>query len=151
MEGESPVLKESDFFLRSRSVGGEMSAPWFRQLLQCPGRLWRTVLWRVANLAELFLPAECQHDPELARRARLVARFGILGAVFGAFFGLFYGVIGHFWGAGIVTICSTAFGFIPLLMRRTRSIHHPPPGLLGVDLLAKPRAPPPPPPRAPPP
>ena len=122
MEGESPVLKESDFFLRSRSLGGEMSTPWFRQLLQCPGRLWRTVLWRVASLAELFLPAECQHDPELTRRARLVARFGILGAVFGAFFGLFYGVIGHFWGAGIVTICSTAFGFIPLLMRRTRSI-----------------------------
>jgi signal transduction histidine kinase len=58
----------------------------------------------------------------LTRRARLVARFGVLGAVFGAFFGFFYGVIGHFWGAGIVTVCSTAFGFIPLLMRHTQSI-----------------------------
>lgn len=85
-------------------------------------RVWQFVLGKVANTAELFLPTGCGQDPELARRARLAARFGILGGIFGTVFGIFYALVGHLWGAGIVAVCSAAFAFIPWLMRRTQSI-----------------------------
>lgn len=52
----------------------------------------------------------------------MVARFGILGAVFGSGFAAFYAFVGHLWGAGIVTVCSTGFAIIPWLMRRTQSV-----------------------------
>jgi len=112
---------ESDFFLRpgrltisaATGVGG---------LLQIPERVFHFLLRQIGEMAERFIPRPCQQNPELNRRARLVARFGILGALFGACFGLFYALVGHVWGAGIVAICSLGFALVPWLMRRTQSI-----------------------------
>lgn len=84
--------------------------------------LWNNALRLVGEAAERFIPEASQRDPESARRARLVARFGILGAVFGSVFAAFYAFVGHRWGAGIVTVCSTCFAIIPWLMRRTQSV-----------------------------
>ncbi len=118
----APTPVESDFFLRPEVANAEQGAAWHKKILIGLDQLWRAALRQIANTAERFLPVACQNDTELTRRARLVARFGILGVVFGAVFGLFYGLIGHFWGAGIVAVCSAAFAFIPWLMRRTQSI-----------------------------
>ena len=117
-----PAPAESDFFLRPSVADAEQGASWHKRILIGLDQLWRAALRQIANTAERFLPAACQNDTELTRRARLVARFGILGVVFGAVFALFYGLTGHFWGAGIVAVCSSAFAFIPWLMRRTQSI-----------------------------
>jgi signal transduction histidine kinase len=114
-------LTESDFFLRpdnlpsggTARLGGVFCG--FRNL-------WAMALRLIGAAAERFIPTECQHAAELTRRARLVARFGILGAIFGAVFGLFYAGVGHFWGAGIVAVCSVGFAVIPWLMRCTQSI-----------------------------
>lgn len=76
----------------------------------------QAILQSVSNGAERFLPPHCEQDAELARRARLTARFGFLGAMFGWCFALFYLLIGHLWGAGIVVACSAGFAFIPWLM-----------------------------------
>jgi len=83
---------------------------------------WRHGLRQLANLAERFLPPSCLADLELTRRARLIARFGLLGAMFGSLFALFYLLIGHAWGSGIVVGCSLGFATIPLLLRRTESL-----------------------------
>ena len=72
--------------------------------------------------AERFVPESCLRNPELSRRARLVARFGVLGALFGSAFGLFYAIAGHYWGAGIVIACSSGFAAIPWVLRRSQSI-----------------------------
>lgn len=116
-----PRLTESDFFLRpNEAAGGDSRTT--QGPYQRVQQLWRRLLRAIGETAERFIPAECQHDPETARRARLVARFGILGAGFGCCFGFFYAVIGHKWGAGIVAVCSSAFAVIPWVMRRTKSI-----------------------------
>ena len=69
-----------------------------------------------------FIPTACANDPEAFRRARLILRFGFLGAVFGSFYAVFYLLIGHKWGAVIVVICSTGFGMAPQVMKRTNSL-----------------------------
>jgi signal transduction histidine kinase len=74
------------------------------------------------HTAERFIPATCSADPELGRRARLICRFGFLGAIFGAVYALFYISIQHIWGALVIVLCSTGFGFTPRLMRRTGSL-----------------------------
>jgi signal transduction histidine kinase len=114
-------LTESDFFLRpdNPSPGGGAACS---GILRGFRNVWAMALRLIGAAAERFIPTECQHDAELTRRARLVARFGILGAIFGAVFGLFYAGVGHFWGAGIVAVCSVGFAVIPWLMRRTQSI-----------------------------
>lgn len=61
-------------------------------------------------------------DPECARRARLVARFGLLGAAFGVVYATFYLLIGHKWGAAIITLCSSGFAATPLIMRWRKAI-----------------------------
>lgn len=85
---------------------------------------WRRVLLaKAAEITDRFLPAECADDPELARRARLIIRFGFLGFVSGLFFAAFYAFIGHLWGAGIVTVCGLGFLWMPFLMRAGRTVH----------------------------
>lgn len=115
------ALTESDFFLRpgpsaaqSPSVAGS--------LLRRLDQIGRGVLRLVAQSAERFVPAQCREDVESARRARLVARFGFLGAAFGAVFAWFYFLIGHYWGSGVVLVCSIAFIAIPWLLSRSGSI-----------------------------
>lgn len=118
----APAPVESDFFLRPNVADAEQDASVFKRILIGLDRLWRFALRQIAETAERFIPAECLQDTELTRRARLVARFGILGMVFGSVFILFYGLLGHGWGAAIITVCSVGFAFIPWLMRRTQSI-----------------------------
>lgn len=114
-------LTESDFFLRGSAQIPADSRGW-RRLLFGAQVIWSKAIQLVGEAAERFIPSACQQDPESARRARLVARFGILGTVFGSGFASFYALVGHFWGAGIVTVCSSGFAFIPWLMRRTQSV-----------------------------
>lgn len=114
-------LTESDFFLQT----GRMLKLKPRGLGKIFGLVlafWNQALRLVGELAERFIPSACQKDPEAARRARLTARFGILGTIFGSVFAIFYAVVSHFWGAGIVLVCSVGFAGIPWLMRRTQSV-----------------------------
>jgi signal transduction histidine kinase len=116
----SPRPGESDFFLRPERAAGPTDAPargGFARLAS----LWRSVLRYIGETAERFIPAACLADAELSRRARLVARFGVLGVIFGGIFALFYAAVGHWWGAGIVAVCSAAFAAVPPLLRRTQS------------------------------
>jgi signal transduction histidine kinase len=66
-----------------------------------------------------FIPAACVDDPEAHRRARLISRFGFVGAAFGGAFAAFYFLIGHVWGAAIVAVCSLGFVGMPWVLRRT--------------------------------
>lgn len=87
------------------------SAPILRRPLKLLGGLNRFV--------EGFVPSECMSDPNRARRARLVAHFGVQGAIFGPAYAIFYLLIGHYWGAGIICVCSIVFAAIPSFLRRT--------------------------------
>lgn len=77
------------------------------------------VLGGLNRFVEGFVPAACASDPNLARRARLVAHFGVQGAIFGPAYAIFYLLIGHYWGTGIICVCSVVFAAIPGFLRRT--------------------------------
>lgn len=64
-----------------------------------------------------FVGAPGTRSTEDLRRARLLAGFGLLGAVFGSVYALFYLLIAHNWGAGVIIVCSAAFATIPWLVR----------------------------------
>lgn len=83
------------------------------------------------DLTERFLFPECHTDPEVERRARMIAAFGLLGFLFWVIYSVFYVLISHPWGAGIITGCSLAFLAVPFLMRPFRSV-----GLPGNFILA---------------
>lgn len=114
-------LPESDFFLHPDPGSIVATSRWGR-VLQLIKNLWTGTLLKIGATAERFIPEACRRDPEAGRRARLVARFGILGTIFGATFGLFYALVGHYWGTGIVAVCSSGFAIIPWVLRRTQSI-----------------------------
>jgi len=93
------------------------------------GRVVRSASQRIAqgayHLLELLdvpIPAECLTNPELMRRARLISRFGVLGALFGAIYAIFYLLIGHRWGVLIIIICSSCFAATPFFLRRQNSL-----------------------------
>ena len=77
------------------------------------------LLWRKAGS---FVPAELHPDPELERRARLVSRFGLLGAAFGLVYACFYFALRHYWGVGIVLACSAGVAAAPVVLAFTRSL-----------------------------
>jgi signal transduction histidine kinase len=68
------------------------------------------------------IPEAMQEDPEIARRAHLTARFGLLGSIFGVIYALFYLAIGHRWGAAIVLTCSAGFWTTPVVMRQVQRV-----------------------------
>lgn len=89
-----------------------------------PGRI-RLGDWLRTNadrLEESFLAQEWSALPESIRRARLIVRFGFLGFFFGMLYAVFYFAIEHYWGAGIVFVCSVAFGATPFLLRASRRL-----------------------------
>jgi signal transduction histidine kinase len=93
-----------------------------------PGLSSISSLWLAANLlltgmADRFVPGLCAGNPELGRRARLICRFGFLGAIFGAIYASFYLLIGHYWGTLTIVVCSLGFGLLPWLMKRTGSLN----------------------------
>lgn len=94
-----------------------------------PGHHWSSRLdtWAGRVLFPQFLG-----DPELSRRARLITRFGFLGFFFGMAYAAFYFVIGHYWGAGIIVVCSLAYATAPFLIRPTQSLKVPGHLLSGV-------------------
>ncbi len=76
-----------------------------------------------ARLTDSFLFEPCQRDSELERHARLITAFGFLGLIFGMAYASFYLVIGHYWGACVIIICSLAFATAPFVMRARRSLN----------------------------
>jgi signal transduction histidine kinase len=62
------------------------------------------------------IPENLMVDPESARRARLIMRFGLLGSIFGLIYASFYLLVGHDWGAGIVVACTAGVALTPTLM-----------------------------------
>jgi signal transduction histidine kinase len=77
---------------------------------------------KLSALMDRPIPAELLTEPEMARRARLVTRFGVLGSLFGFTYALFYFLIGHKWGAAIVVCCSTGVAATPFLMSWKKSV-----------------------------
>ena len=77
---------------------------------------------RFGDFVDRSIPAELTGDPETARRARLINRFGALGSLFGLTYALFYLAIGHKWGTIIVLSCSTGVAATPYMMRWKKSI-----------------------------
>jgi signal transduction histidine kinase len=73
-------------------------------------------------LADRLIPAELLLEPELARRARLISSFGLLGSIFGIVYAIFYLLIGHIWGALIILICSSCYIVSPYIMRRKKAV-----------------------------
>ena len=106
---------ETPFPVRLRS-----SFPHFLQVL----------LTRLDAFIARFVPDHCRLDPDRTRRARLIAHFGVQGAVFGAAYALFYFGIGHHHGALVIVVCSVVFAGVPFLLRRTGAL-----GLTGHLLL----------------
>ena len=86
-------------------------------------QLFDRIIGRAGIFADSFLFGDCLTDPELGRRAKLISRFGFLGFLFGMIFATFYMLIGHYWGAAIVVICSLGFAATPFLMRAARSLN----------------------------
>jgi signal transduction histidine kinase len=80
------------------------------------------LIFKLLAVVDRPVPEAMMADPECARRARLVARFGLLGAAFGMVYATFYLVIGHKWGAAIIITCSSGFAATPLIMWRRKAI-----------------------------
>jgi signal transduction histidine kinase len=77
---------------------------------------------KFSALMDRPIPAQLLTEPEMARRARLVTRFGVLGSLFGFTYAFFYFFIGHKWGAIIVVCCSTGVAATPFLMSWKKSV-----------------------------
>jgi signal transduction histidine kinase len=67
------------------------------------------------------IPQNLLTDPESARRARLITRFGLMGLLFGLIYAAFYLAIGHRWGAGIVLACTVGIALTPSVMHWRKS------------------------------
>lgn len=76
----------------------------------------------LTGLLDRPIPAELLVEDEMARRARLLMRFGVLGSLFGFTYALFYLFIGHIWGTVIIVCCSTGVAMTPFIMRWKKSV-----------------------------
>jgi signal transduction histidine kinase len=106
----------------ARPFPEEAKAARTRLTLRSASSAWECVARHLDQAANRFIPASCADDPEAGRRARLICRFGHLGAIFGATYALFYLGISHTWGALVVTLGSMGFALAPWLMKRTGSL-----------------------------
>lgn len=87
-------------------------------------KIKNAIHWREISLH--FIPQGCLNDPEVVRRAQLIVGFGLLGGFFGLLYAIFYALIGHYWGSGIIVVCTSGFILSPFIMRWTGS-----PGIAG--------------------
>jgi signal transduction histidine kinase len=71
------------------------------------------------NFFESFIPLSLIQHAESARKARMIVSFGFLGGAFGFSYAAFYLLIGHYYGALIITLCSTAAVSVPWFLRFT--------------------------------
>jgi signal transduction histidine kinase len=69
-----------------------------------------------------YVPEHLLIDPESARRGRLITRFGLLGSIFGLIYAVFYLLIGHYWGAGIIILCTLGIALTPSIMYWRKSV-----------------------------
>jgi signal transduction histidine kinase len=74
---------------------------------------------RLRKISESFIPLSLIQDPESNRKARLIVAFGFLGGAFGFSYAAFYFLIGHYYGAWIITACSTSAVLVPFFLRWT--------------------------------
>lgn len=65
-----------------------------------------------------FIPEAYLDEPERVRRSRVQIYFGSLGCLFGLSFAVFCLAISHWWGAGIIIVCSLIFAQVPWLVKR---------------------------------
>jgi signal transduction histidine kinase len=72
-------------------------------------------------LIDRQIPENLLADPESARHAKLITRFGLLGSVFGLIYAGFYLLIGHTCGAGIILVCTGGVAITPVVMRWCKS------------------------------
>ena len=77
------------------------------------------VAWQrpLAAVIDRFVPPGAYGSAESRRRAQLFVTFSALGGVFGGLFAAFYLAIGHFWGGGIVLLCTLAMLGAPWVVR----------------------------------
>jgi len=80
---------------------------------------------RYSQARDWFVPTEYRSDVESYRRARLIIGFGILGSIFGAFYATFYLFIAHYWGTGIIVVCSATVASVPFILRGSKSLDLP--------------------------
>ena len=74
------------------------------------------------SLIDRPIPPELLANPESARHAKLITRFGALGSLFGLTYAVFYLAIGHKWGATIILFCSSGVAVTPLVLRWRKSV-----------------------------
>jgi signal transduction histidine kinase len=86
------------------------------------GSFFEPLVQKFTTLIDRQIPVELLVNPESTRHAKLITRFGALGLIFGFFYACLYCLIGHYWGAAIVVLCSLSVGFTPLMMRWRKSI-----------------------------
>jgi signal transduction histidine kinase len=86
------------------------------------GRVATRINRRFGALIDRPIPQELLEDPEMARRAGLITRFGVLGSLFGFSYAAFYLFIGHVWGTVVILICSSGVAATPFLMRWKKSV-----------------------------
>jgi signal transduction histidine kinase len=91
-------------------------------LTELVNSVWQLTTRKVTGLTDSFVPQSLINEAEPSRRARLISRFGFLGALFGLVYATFYFLIGHLLGAAIIVACSAAFALIPRLMQQTGSL-----------------------------
>lgn len=77
----------------------------------------------VVSYWDRFIPEPLLADAESHRRARLIVRFGILGAIFGMVYASFYAVIGHSVGAWVILACSLCIGAVPFVLNRSGNLN----------------------------
>ena len=76
----------------------------------------------IMNRIDSRIPGTLMADAESSRRAKLINRFGLLGALFGLIYALFYLLVGHYWGATIIIFCTVGVALSPSLMFRYKSV-----------------------------
>lgn len=111
LAGLPPAVKRND-----------SNKPLLTLVVNFANSVWELASEKLIRVTDRFVPPACAADPEQGRRARLLSRFGFLGALFGVLYAAFYYFIGHSWGAGIIVVCSSAFALIPALMRQSGSL-----------------------------
>lgn len=81
-----------------------------------------TLFNRMLNKSDILIPESLIDVPDKERQARLLIRFGILGAIFGTLFAGFYFLIGHIYGAVLISIFTGVFTLLPLVLKRSGNL-----------------------------
>ena len=74
------------------------------------------------NKSDVLIPESLTDLPDQERKARLLIRFGILGAIFGVLFAGFYFSIGHVYGAVLISIFTGVFTLLPFVLKRSENL-----------------------------